>query len=140
MHTTPLEAFVAKVTRSNRVLYADFRRLRRDILPAGPTSRAEVEALLGLDRIEQTEEDWPAYLTRTVADFVLAEAAPDRQGSPDATVWLAEALSKAQPRTAAAIVRTLAGEGVHLDEALIALMGRGPKRPKEQSLPAPAPA
>ncbi len=112
MHTTPLKAFVAKVTRSNRILYADFRRLRRDILPDGPTSRAEVEVLLTLDLIERTEPDWPAYLARTVAGFVQAEPAPAEETVSEVHAWLSAALAKAQPRTAAAIIRTTEGEGL----------------------------
>jgi hypothetical protein len=52
MDTAPLTLFARKVSASNRLLFADLRRLRRDILPDGITSREEVEVLLGLDHLE----------------------------------------------------------------------------------------
>ena len=41
--TTPLCVFVAKAQASNRLLYGDLRRLQRDVLPTGATSREDVE-------------------------------------------------------------------------------------------------
>jgi hypothetical protein len=46
MDTTPLRVFATKARASNRLLYGDLRRLQRDVLPAGATSREEVEILL----------------------------------------------------------------------------------------------
>jgi hypothetical protein len=51
MDTAPLTLFAQKVLASNRLLFADLRRLRRDVLPNGITTREEAELLLGLDHI-----------------------------------------------------------------------------------------
>jgi hypothetical protein len=59
MDTTPLRVFASKARASNRLLYGDLRRLQRDVLPTGATSREEVEVLLSLDRIERVDRDWP---------------------------------------------------------------------------------
>jgi len=34
--------FVNKETASNRIVFGDLRRLQRDVLPNGPTSREEI--------------------------------------------------------------------------------------------------
>jgi hypothetical protein len=83
MDTTPLGAFASTARASNRLLYADLRRLRRDILPSGARTREEVEALLSLDGVERVDEDWPRYLARTVTEFVLAtsDSPPARPSS-----------------------------------------------------------
>ena len=46
MDTTPLCVFVNKVTASNRLVFGDLRRLQRDVLPRGASSREEIETLL----------------------------------------------------------------------------------------------
>src|SRR5215208_1842287 len=66
MDTTPLCVFVTKVTASNRIVFGDLRRLRRDVLPTGATSREEIETLLSLDSLGQLDDDWPEYLITTV--------------------------------------------------------------------------
>src|SRR5215210_8087382 len=62
MDTTPLCVFVTKVTASNRIVFGDLRRLQRDVLPTGPATREEIEALLALDSLGNVDEDWPGYL------------------------------------------------------------------------------
>ena len=76
MDTTPLRVFATKARASNRLLYGDLRRLQRDVLPTGATSREEVEVLLTLDSIERVNRDWPRYLAMTVSEFVLSTADP----------------------------------------------------------------
>ena len=72
MDTAPLTLFAQKVSASNRLLFADLRRLRRDILPDGITSREEVEVLLGLDHLKHLDVQGPAYLAEAVAAIVIA--------------------------------------------------------------------
>jgi len=69
MDTTPLCVFVTKVTASHRIVFGDLRRLQRDVLPTGATSREEVETLLSLDSMGNVDEDWPGYLVTTVKDL-----------------------------------------------------------------------
>ena len=128
MDTTPLGLFATKARASNRLLYGDLRRLRRDVLPTGAQSREEVETLLALDAIERVDEDWPRYLALTVSEFVLATADPPGVIDGDAAAWLVSALSEANPNTASTIVRTLASQAYHVDETLSALGRTGAKR------------
>jgi hypothetical protein len=128
MDTTPLGVFVSKARSSNRLLYGDLRRLRRDVLPIGATSREEIETLLSLDRIERVDAGWPGYLATTVSEFVLVTSDPPGVIDAEAAAWLATALAEANPTTASTIVRTLASQVYHVDEALSALVRRGAKQ------------
>jgi hypothetical protein len=58
--------FVNKATASNRIVFSDLRRLQRNVLPRGASSREEIETLLSLDSVGQVDEDWPDYLVETV--------------------------------------------------------------------------
>jgi hypothetical protein len=127
MDTAPLTLFAQKVSASNRLLFADLRRLRRDILPNGITSREEAEVLLGLDHIERLDDEWPAYLAEAVTAFILSATEPPAFALPT-TAWLVTQLSAAQPRTASAIVRTLKREGYQLSEDLAVFTGRAGRR------------
>src|SRR5215212_8077974 len=105
MDTTPLCVLVNKITASNRIVFGDLRRLRRDALPAGATSREEIETLLSLDSVGQVDEDWPDYLVETVVRFVLSSSDPP--GYVDAD-------TAARAKSAAAIVRAILAEMQHV--------------------------
>jgi hypothetical protein len=128
MDTAPLTLFARKVSASNRLLFADLRRLRRDILPDGITSREEAEVLLGLDHLERLDEEWPAYLAEAVAAFVIAASEPSGL-DPATTAWLVAVLPTTRPTTAAAITRAIEREGCELSEDLAALTRRVGRRP-----------
>jgi hypothetical protein len=128
MDTAPLTLFARKVSASNRLLFADLRRLRRDILPDGITSREEAEVLLGLDHLERLDEEWPAYLAEAVAAFVIAASEPSGL-DPATTAWLVTVLPTTRPTTAAAITRAIEREGCELSEDLAALTRRVGRRP-----------
>jgi hypothetical protein len=129
MDTTPLCAFVTKVMASNRIVFGDLRRLQRDVLPTGATSREEIETLLSLDSLGQLDDDWPDYLVATVTEFVLSTSHPPGSVDADTAAWLVTALSHARPRSAAAIVRAILSEVLYTDEILPAFAKRGTKRP-----------
>jgi hypothetical protein len=127
MDTAPLTLFAQKVSASNRLLFADLRRLRRDVLPDGITTREEAEVLLGLDQIERLDAEWAAYLAEAVAKFVISVSDPGSIDH-DTAAWLTVLLSAAQPWTAAAIVRAIQREVHQVDEALAAFTKRPAKR------------
>jgi hypothetical protein len=110
MDTAPLTLFARKVSASNRLLFADLRRLRRDILPDGITSREEAEVLLGLDYIERLDGEWSAYLAEAVAAFVVSASEPPSIDQ-DTAAWLVTVLPTTRPTTAAAIVCAIEREG-----------------------------
>ena len=58
-----LRDFVTKAVETNRIRFADLRRLQRDILPYRITSRDEAELLLALDAaIQRADRDWREYV------------------------------------------------------------------------------
>jgi hypothetical protein len=124
MDTTPLRVFASKARTNNRLLYGDLRRLRRDVLPTGARSREEIEVLLSLDRIERVDRDLPRYLAMTVSKFVLSTADPPGVIDGDTAAWLVTALSEANSTTASAVVRTLASQAHHVDEAALSALVR----------------
>ena len=141
MDTTPLCVLVNKITASNRIVFGDLRRLRRDVLPAGATSREEIETLLSLDSAGQVDEDWPEYLVETVVQFVLSSSTPPGCVDADTAVWLESALSAARPRTAAAIVRAILQEAQQVElprlypkKAKRLVIGPQPRIPEEHVL------
>ena len=124
--TTPLCVFVAKAQASNRLLYGDLRRLQRDVLPTGATSREDVEALLSLDWIERVDKDWPGYLARVVTDFVLSMSDPPGDAlDAETAAWLVSLLAHLKPKTAAVVLRSLTVEAFHIDEGSMSLSRRG---------------
>jgi hypothetical protein len=133
MRASSLNAFVAKVRAGNRLLFGDLRRLQRDILPAGPATRRDVEALLELDRsIDRADEGWPAYLVAAVKAFVIGDSeAPGRVDRPTAE-WLAPLLVRARPQTALAIVANVIREAEEVDDVLrrVTVKGGRPRAPR----------
>src|SRR5215218_300208 len=119
MDTTPLCVFVNKVTASNRIVFGDLRRLQRDVLPSGPSSREEIETLLSLDSIGQVDEDWPVYPCRDCGAVCALELEPAPICGRGHRDLARGALSGARPRSAAAIVRALVSEAQHVDEVLL---------------------
>lgn len=124
MDTAPLTLFARKVSTSGRLLFADLRRLQRDVLPNGITTREEAEVLLALDQLGRLDEAWAPYLIGAVSSFVVLSTALDQ----DSGAWLAQALKTAQPKTAAAIVWALARDGCPLAEDLAPFARRSGKR------------
>ena len=55
--TPPLPQFAQKVAASNRLLFADLRRLQRDVLPNDITSRDEAEILIVIDQTHERADE-----------------------------------------------------------------------------------
>ena len=54
-----LREFVTKALLTKRIGFGDLRRLQRDILPDGITTREEAEVLIALDQaIERIDKAW----------------------------------------------------------------------------------
>jgi hypothetical protein len=116
MSTTPLGEFAHKVRAADRVGFGDLRRLRRDILPGGPTTRDEVETLLAIDAaVGRFDRGWMPYLASALREFVAAM--PGGAGE-DALDWLRPLLARSPARTCAAIAREFVLEAPAWAEAL----------------------
>jgi hypothetical protein len=75
-----------------------------------------------------------ATLTSTPSEFVLSISDPPGSVDPETATWLARALADTRQKTGAAVVRTLVvrtlmGDVHQIDDALLAFVRRGAKRP-----------
>lgn len=128
MSHSSLREFISNVLSRKRLRFGDLRRLQRDVLPSGITSREEAEALLALDQaLRKADEDWPGYLTTVVKDFVVSSGRSPGSVDQETAVWLVSQLSVVSPRTGLAIAREVVLEAEAVDEAL-AMFAEGPRR------------
>jgi hypothetical protein len=59
MHDQSFEKFCSRALQTRRVGFGDLRRLQRDGLPGGATSREQIEALMRVDRgIDRADAAW----------------------------------------------------------------------------------
>ena len=129
MKTTSLHVFVSKRSAAGRLGFGDLRRLQRDVLPDGPTSREDVEALLALDKIlERCDEAWPGYLVTVIKAFAASLAGPKGRLDSEVADGLAAALSTGRPATVQAIARAVVIELPQLNDALGTILRPAAKR------------
>ena len=67
-----LQVFANKVQKTGRISFGDVKRLQRDILPEGISSREEAEILLALDRtLGRADCYFADWLVAMMVDFVV---------------------------------------------------------------------
>ena len=72
MDHSKLQDFVTITVHHNRITFGDVRRLQRDYLPHGVTSREQAELLIRLDgMIERADRAWTDWLVAAVFDFAV---------------------------------------------------------------------
>jgi hypothetical protein len=73
----------------SQISFGDVRRLQRDCLPRGITTRDEAESLIALDTtLVRADKAWAAWLVPALADFVTAHQHADVAGADAAKAWL----------------------------------------------------
>ena len=94
MENSKLQDFVTITVLHNRITFGDVRRLQRDYLPHGVTSREEAELLIRLDgMIERADRAWTDWLTTAVFDFaIFSERSVDAVASGTCE-WLLDVLA-----------------------------------------------
>jgi hypothetical protein len=127
MSRMSLHDFVARVLADDRILFADLKRLQRDILPERITSREEAEILLFLDSvIHRADREWTAYLTATIRDFAVWKLEPAGTLDRGKAAWISAALASADPgKTARAILREIVHEARSIDDDALLELGAG---------------
>jgi hypothetical protein len=149
MSRMSLHDFVARVLADDRILFADLKRLQRDVLPERITSREEAEILLFLDSvIHRADREWTAYLTATIRDFAVWKLEPAGALDRGKAAWISAALACADPgKTARAILREIVYEARSIDEDALLELGMGgmeaaakPRRARKPEVPDCAPA
>lgn len=105
MINAKLQDFATGATTRGQLSFGDVRRLQRDCLPQGITTRDEAERLIALDAaLTRADKAWAAWLVPALADFVSAQQAADAADTTKA--WLQALL--AQSPAAAALGRKIA--------------------------------
>jgi hypothetical protein len=102
-----LQDFATSAIARSQISFGDVRRLQRDCLPHGITTRDEAESLIALDAtLVRADKAWVAWLVPALADFVTAHQPADVCGAAAAKAWLHGLL--AQSPSAAALGRNVA--------------------------------
>src|SRR5262249_8389087 len=71
MTNTRLQEFVARAVDRRHITFGDVRRLQRDCLPGGITTREDAELLIRLDAaVDRADVAWTQWLAATIAEFV----------------------------------------------------------------------
>jgi hypothetical protein len=125
MINSSLSAFTAALIQAGHIRSGDVRRLQRDILPDGVSSRAEAELLLRLDQsVSRANPAFSAWLVTVMVDFVVWDARPTGYVDRETTEWLVSVLggSWGPTRTALLITSEIVREAQNIDEALLSWM------------------
>jgi len=70
VNDTNLQNFVTNTGARSHITFGDVRRLQRDCLPAGITTREEAEVLIGLNaRLGRADKAWVQWLVSAISKF-----------------------------------------------------------------------
>ena len=85
-----LSDFVKKVSSRGRITFGDIKRLQRDLLPNGATTRQQVEAakqrLQSLSRIRINVACWPRSPNNEIHDRARQIGCPSRISPPNGAI------------------------------------------------------
>jgi hypothetical protein len=120
MINSSLQIFVNKVQEAGRISFGDVKRLQRDVLPDGISSREEAVLLLTLaqtvDRADRAFGDW---LVAMMVDFVVWGMRPTGTVDAETAAWLTPFLvGQRTTKTMRRLARELAAEADHSGTAL----------------------
>src|SRR5215207_10999642 len=114
MINSALQTFASKVQRAGRISFGDVKRLQRDILPDGISSRDEAELLLTLEQsVERADRAFSEWLAITVVDFVVWGMRPTGTVDAETAAWLSPFLVGQRTKTMRRLARELAAEADH---------------------------
>ena len=138
-----LRAAVDAIRAGGQITEDDVRRLRRDLLPDGVTSRLQGDCLLGLEAAGLPHGGaWTMFFVETLADFLLFGERPTGAVSASSAEWLF-GRSSGEGRGATRGLRALCVELVRVaadaDQRIVALgLGHaawaGPRAPAAGTL------
>ena len=117
-----LDLFAATLIEAGRIRSRDVKRLQRDLLPDGISSRVEAELLLRLDQsVRRAEPTFSPWLVAVMVDFVVWGTRPTGYVDRETADWLARALvaHRGPTRTARLIAGEIVREAQDVDEALL---------------------
>src|SRR5918912_153653 len=89
MINSSLQAFADKALKAGRISFGDVKRLQRDILPDGISSREEAELLLALDQTTiRADRAFAEWLVAMMVDFVVWGMRPTGTIDAETAAWL----------------------------------------------------
>src|SRR5215207_230519 len=89
MINSSLQIFANKVQEAGRISFGDVKRLQRDILPDGISSREEADLLLTLEpTVGQADRAFADWLVAMVVDFVVWGMRPTGTVDAETAAWL----------------------------------------------------
>src|SRR5829696_4013011 len=120
MINSSLQAFASSVQKAERISFGDVKRLQRDILPDGISSRAQAELLLTLDQtVSRADRAFADWLVAMMVDFVVWGMRPTGTVDAQTAAWLTPFLvGQRTTKTMRRLVRELAAEADHGGTAL----------------------
>src|SRR5215204_4625454 len=115
MINSSLQIFANKVQEAGRISFGDVKRLQRDILPDGISSREEAELLLTLEQtVGLADRAFGDWLVATMVDFVVWGLRPTGTVDAETAAWLAPFLvGQRTTKTMRRLARELAAEADH---------------------------
>jgi hypothetical protein len=122
MSSDRLRQAAEEIIGRGRIAFADVRRLRRDILPDGVSSRAEAEILIRLDQeTARCDRAWTEFFVTELVDFVVWAERPTGIVDEEAALWLSDALDRGRAtRSSRALVHAIVREAERVHESLSA--------------------
>ena len=120
MIKSSLQAFASNVQKAGRISFGDVKRLQRDILPDGISSREEAELLLTLDQaVSRSDRSFADWLVAMMVDFVVWGMRPTGTIDAETAAWLAPYLAgSGVTETTRRLAQELVREAEHVDDAL----------------------
>jgi hypothetical protein len=89
MSNVKFQHFVTDTAARGRITFGDVRRLDRDYLPGGVSSREEAEMLLELDsKIARADGAWTDWLVAAIVEFAVWSEAPVGEAVGRTDEWL----------------------------------------------------
>jgi hypothetical protein len=89
MSNVKLQHFVTDTAARGRITFGDVRRLHRDYLPGGVSSREEAEMLLELDsKIARADSAWTDWLVAAIVEFAVWSESPVGEAVSGTDQWL----------------------------------------------------
>ena len=120
MINSSLQALASDVQMAGRISFNDVKRLQRDILPDGISSRAQAELLLTLEQtVNRADRAFADWLVAMMVDFVVWGLRPTGSVDAETAAWLKPFLvGQRATKTMRRLARELAAEADHCSTAL----------------------
>ena len=121
MYSLSFSEFVDRITDRKRITFGDVRRLRRNVLADGVTTREQAEMLILLDRfVRNADPAWAEYLLTEIVNFVVWGTRPTGYVDRDTVEWVLACLHSENPtKTAARIAREIVREAQGAEPELV---------------------